>query len=130
MRILLVEDDFISRETLRAFLTDAGHDLIVESDGQSGVHAWQSLQPDLVLMDLMLPVMDGVAAIRSIRRREREAGTLPVGIVVLSATDDEPPLEQARDAGADDFLPKPFSPTVVQARMALWHRVFTLEGRL
>jgi two-component system cell cycle response regulator DivK len=102
--ILLVEDDPPSREGLARFLTRRGHAVLFAADGAEAVQAVRERQPDLVLLDLSLPVMDGWEVTRRLRA---DAFTRSVPIIALSAHALPRDRASALAAGADDFEPKP-----------------------
>ena len=100
--VLLVEDDDATRLALRRDLTAHGYRVDAVSEGSHALERWAARRPDVVLLDLGLPDMDGVRVIRAIRR---EAAT---PILVLSARDAETTKVEALDLGADDYVTKPF----------------------
>ena len=111
-QILLVEDSEDNRQLVKAFLKSTGHRLVMASDGEQGVErvrdAIREGSPfDLVLMDMQMPVMDGYAATRTIRRWERATGCGPVRIVALTAHALEGDRERSLEVGCDDHLTKP-----------------------
>jgi DNA-binding response OmpR family regulator len=111
-RIVLVEDDEGISETLRFNLEAAGHHVQVARDGVSGLRLARTGAPDLVLLDLMLPGMDGIEVCRQLRR----SGTTPV--IMLTARDAEVDRVLGLELGADDYITKPFSIREVLARIA------------
>lgn len=111
--ILVADDDELIRRLLKFVLAGAGYDVQLASDGDELVQLARTATPTLILTDLSMPVLDGVAAIRQLRDEERTAS---VPIIALSACFD---LEHdARDAGATAFLLKPFSLDDLLARIA------------
>lgn len=110
-RILLVEDDDATRRALTANLTAHGYEVRQADSGEEALLLWAKGRPDLVLLDLGLPGIDGLAVVRHIRRE----ATTP--IVVLSARDQERDKVAALDAGADDYLTKPFGMAELHARV-------------
>ncbi len=113
VRILVVEDHLDSREALRALLEAFGYTVLVAANGQEAVDAAQLARPDVVLMDMMMPVMDGFEAIRQLRRR---APTSCTPIIALTAM--EGAQELALHAGADEFVRKPIDIRVLLAKMS------------
>jgi two-component system, cell cycle response regulator DivK len=103
-RILLVEDNEPSRDALGRRLQRRGYDVVPAEDGQQAVSTAREVQPDLILMDLGLPVMDGWEATRLLKA---DALTNRIPIIVLSAHAMTNDREQALAAGADDFDSKP-----------------------
>lgn len=117
--ILIIEDELPIRRFLRASLSDEGYRLNEASSGAEGLRVAQQQQPDLVLLDLGLPDVDG----QEIIERLREWSKVP--IIVLSARDQEAQKIRALDGGADDFVTKPFATGELLARIrtALRHSV-------
>jgi two-component system KDP operon response regulator KdpE len=109
--ILLVEDDPDLRSTVGRFLRGHGHPVDEVGDAGRALERWEASRPDLVLLDLGLPDLDGVSVVRHIRR---EAST---PIVVISARDRETDKVEALDAGADDYVTKPFGMGELRARV-------------
>ncbi|KJB89837.1 hypothetical protein N826_15515, partial [Skermanella aerolata KACC 11604] len=105
--ILLVEDVPLNRELAVAILTGAGHRVDVAGNGQEAVEAARSRRYDLVLMDVQMPVMDGLAATRAIRRDEESRGHSAVPILALTAGVFPAQIEACRDAGMNGHLAKP-----------------------
>jgi adenylate cyclase len=103
-RILVVDDVPQNVRLLEAVLKPCGYDVLTADDGPSGLALVESADPDLVLLDVVMPEMDGYAVCRRIRARE-ETAVLPVIIVTSSGGQEK---KQAIEAGADDFVQKPF----------------------
>jgi DNA-binding response OmpR family regulator len=110
-RILLVEDDATIREMTRLSLERDGFRVETAEDGPSGLAAFLAQPPDMVLLDVMLPGLDGVSVCRAIR----ESSVVPV--VMLTARTDAVDVVLGLEAGADDYVTKPFQPSVLAARM-------------
>jgi two-component system KDP operon response regulator KdpE len=110
-KILVVDDETQIVRVLRQILT--AHDYTVRSadDGAAGLELFVEWQPDLVLADLQMPTMDGL----ELCRRIRTASDVP--IVILSVRDEEETIVEALDAGADDYVTKPFGTSVLLARL-------------
>jgi two-component system KDP operon response regulator KdpE len=109
--ILLVEDDDATRRMVSANLAAKGHDVRVAASGEEALILWEQRRPDLILLDLGLPGMDGLGVLRRVRRE----ATTPV--VVLSARGEERDKVEALDSGADDYLAKPFGMPELHARI-------------
>jgi two-component system KDP operon response regulator KdpE len=121
--LLLIEDDPQFRPLLATALKNQGYRVVTEANGQEGLLAARSQQPNLLILDLGLPDMDGQEVIR----RLRTCSELP--IIVLSARNQEQDITQALDNGADDYLTKPFSTAELLARIkALLRRLAKLPG--
>jgi two-component system response regulator MtrA len=110
-RILLVEDDPSIREVTAIGLRGAGFDVETAVDGAAGLERWRQLQPDLVLLDVMLPRLDGLEVCREIRRES----TVP--IVMVTARGDTIDVVVGLEAGADDYVRKPFEMPELVARI-------------
>jgi CheY-like chemotaxis protein len=104
MKILLVEDNEMNRDMLSRRLQRAGYEVVMAMDGNEGVSMAQSAKPDLILMDLSLPVLDGWEAMRQLKAIP-EMRDIP--IIALSAHAMASDREKAIEAGADDFDTKP-----------------------
>jgi len=112
MRILLVEDDELLGEGLALALADAGHVVDWLKDGASGLAALEQEEFDVVLLDLGLPRMDGMAMLGRVRDRSNE-----VPVIILTARDTLDDRVSGLDAGADDYLVKPFEIDELHARL-------------
>jgi two-component system alkaline phosphatase synthesis response regulator PhoP len=110
-KILIVEDESELVQVLRDYLERAGFHVDAVYDGERAVSAFQQLRPDLVLLDLNLPGMDGFDVARAIRRHSA------VPIIMLTARVEEPDRIIGLELGADDYVTKPFSPREVVARV-------------
>ena len=104
-RILLVDDDRGLLEMLLSIFRRAGyHDLLTASSGLEALRLWREEQPDLVVLDVMMPGMDGFSVLREIRRASR------VPVLMLTARGEAEDRIEGLENGADDYLPKPFLP--------------------
>jgi DNA-binding response OmpR family regulator len=113
-RILVVDDEAILVETIAYNLEQAGYQVTTAADGTSALQATQRETPDLVILDLMLPGMDGIEVCRQLRR-ERNTATTP--IVMLTAKGDEIDKVVGLEVGADDYITKPFGRRELLARV-------------
>ena len=119
-RILVVEDNELSRDMLSRRLTRSGYDVVVAREGEEGVAKASSEKPDLILMDLALPVLDGWEATRRIKAEGRTARIPIIGVSAHAMADDE---KKAREAGCDDFATKPLElPRLLEKIEALLRR--------
>ena len=112
MRILLVEDETVLADTVRRGLTNEGFVVDVAHDGVTGLSAATEHAYDVVLLDLMLPLMNGYDVLKELRRRR-----IWIPVLMLTAKDGEYDQTDAFDLGADDYLTKPFSFLVLVARI-------------
>jgi DNA-binding response OmpR family regulator len=111
MRVLIVDDEPMVREVLERYLTRSGFVADSAGDGEAAIAAFDASRPDLVLLDLMLPMVDGFSVFRSIRAR----AATPV--IMLTARGGETERIAGLELGADDYVAKPFSPREVVARV-------------
>ena len=118
-KVLVVDDDKAVRESLRRSLDFNGYDVVLASDGAEALATIGTVQPDVVVMDVMMPRLDGLEATRALRQTGHD---LP--ILVLTARDAVGDRVEGLDAGADDYLTKPFALEELLARLrALLRRV-------
>jgi len=110
-KILIIEDDPLQADVVQLLLQQDGFDTVNAVDGAEGLRRMYETQPDLVLLDLMLPQMDGW----EVCRRIRELSTVPV-IIMTSRRSDEEKIKGLR-IGADDYIVKPFNPQELAARV-------------
>ena len=111
LSLLLVDDDAELCGMMREFFAQLGHHLECAYNGREGLACAQNGNHDLVILDVMLPVLDGFALLQQLRRRKR------VPVIMLTARVQQPDRIQGLDAGADDYLPKPFDPDELLARI-------------
>lgn len=109
--ILIVEDENELSRVLRSYLERAGMNVIISARGDQGLAIWEKSNPDLVLLDLNLPGMDGLDVARQIRRK----GETP--IIMVTARVEETDRLVGLELGADDYISKPYSPREVVARV-------------
>jgi two-component system phosphate regulon response regulator PhoB len=124
-KILVVEDDRSLREVLTYNLQQAGYDVLTATDGQDGLLQAQLKSPDIVLLDLMLPVVDGLDVCRRLRA---DASTREMLIVMLTAKAEESDELIGFSLGADDYVTKPFSVKVLLERIKALRRRRMGEG--
>ena len=128
MKILIADDDPISRRLLEAALSEWGYDVLVTSDGSEAWEAMQQLEaPSLVISDWMMPHMDGLELCRKIRQMDR---TGYIYFIILTAKDRKEDVIDGLDAGADDFLIKPFNREELKFRTRIGERIIELEQRM
>ncbi|MBF0110265.1 MAG: fused response regulator/phosphatase [Magnetococcales bacterium] len=127
MKILIVDDDRINSTILNRLLAREGHAVVIAHDGVTGVALFRKEHPDLVLMDIRMPRMNGYEAAREIKSL---VANRFVPIIFLTAVTDEDSLVQCIDAGGDDFLTKPFNRTILQAKIEAMERIRRLHGEL
>jgi two-component system cell cycle response regulator len=128
MKILIAEDEPIQLRLLRGLLTRWGHEVVVATDGEQ---AWSVLTgdnaPNLAILDWIMPAMDGVRICRDLRKLSERPYTY---ILVLTARDHKKDLVEALEAGADDYLAKPFDVDELKARIHAGQRLLDLQEQL
>ena len=121
--ILIIEDEPELVKVLRSYLEKAGYRVLSAARGDTGLSTWEHQRPDLVILDLNLPGMDGLDVARSIRRKA------DTPILMLTARVEETDQLIGLELGADDYIAKPFSPRIVVARVrALLRRAEAASG--
>ncbi len=114
-KILVVEDEREIQELVRYNLAKEGYRVECAATGEEAMRrARDALPPDLIVLDLMLPGVDGLEVCRTLKRDE---ATRPIPIVILTAKGEEADVVSGLELGADDYIPKPFSPRVLIARI-------------
>ncbi len=115
-RVLVVDDDPVIADLVAFRLTRLGLDVSVETDGQAGLAAARQLRPDLVVLDWMMPRMNGLEMCAALRAEpDEQLARTPV--LLLTAKAQEPDLERGFAAGATDYIVKPFSPRELATRV-------------
>lgn len=110
-RVLVIEDEAVMAEVVARYLRRDGHDVRTAADGELGLRAYREFSPDIVVLDLMLPEVDGL----EVCRRIRETAQTP--IIMVTARTSEVDRLRGFDLGADDYVAKPFSPRELAARV-------------
>ncbi len=113
--VLIVDDESAGRDTVESILDGEGYALLMASNGAQAIEMARTTQPDVILMDVMMPGMTGFEACRQIRS---DSDLAEIPIILLTALDDRKSLLTGLDAGADDFLTKPFDRYELRARLA------------
>lgn len=109
--ILIIEDEKAIQNIIKAFLEDAGYTTVLADDGLEGIEQFHKCNPDLVLLDLMLPKIDGFAVCELIRKESH------IPVIMLTARDDDDSQIKGFDALADDYITKPFTMPLVMRRI-------------
>jgi len=123
-KVLVADDTQANRTLLRAYLGRLGFETVMAENGLEAIQAFESAEPDMVLMDLMMPVMDGFEAIRRIRELHTRRW---VPIFVVSAMDAEQDVVRGLESGADDYLAKPLSYQIFAAKMRNMARALSFQ---
>lgn len=111
MKILVVEDETVIREGISEFLRSQEYEVLEAKDGLEGLECFRAGQPDLVILDIMMPRMDGLEALRELRK------TSCIPVLMLTAMTDEKTQVKSFDALADDYISKPFSLIILKKRV-------------
>lgn len=112
--VLIVDDEPFNREYLKQELDEYQFDILVAEDGKQALDKFQLFKPDLILLDLMMPVVDGFDVLKNLRsyinKRETE-------VIIISALGDTSSISKGLELGAEDYLSKPFNPIILHARI-------------
>ncbi|MBU3735449.1 MAG: fused response regulator/phosphatase [Methylobacterium sp.] len=127
MKILIVDDDRITRMLMRASLARSHVEVVEAGDGRQALEVFESEQPDMVIMDVTMPVMSGYETAAVIK--QRSAGRF-VPIIFLTSLSDDESLAKCVDSGGDDFLSKPFNGVLLQAKISAMMRIRGLYQQL
>lgn len=120
-KILIVEDDSNIRELLRLYLEREGYEITEASNGEEGVEQWRKVNPDMILLDVMMPIMDGWQVCKIIREESK------VPIIILTAKGETFDKVNGLEMGADDYIVKPLEMREVVARVRAVFRRFAPE---
>lgn len=125
LSILIVEDGVADRMLLATILARQGHRVLTAGNGLEALALFEQERPQLVLMDALMPVMDGFEAARLIKQR---AGDELVPIIFLTSLSEPSELARCLAAGGDDFIAKPYDPVILQAKIQAMHRLRQLQA--
>jgi len=125
LKVLIADDNDSDRMILQAFVKKQGHIPINARDGQEAVELFESERPDIVLLDALMPVMDGFEAARVIKGL---AGENMIPIIFLTSLQDADSLARCLDVGGDDFLSKPYNRVILQAKITAFNRMRLLHS--
>ena len=114
MRILIIEDTEDNRTILRDLFESVGYTVLEATNGEEGIASAERERPDIILMDIQLPVLDGYEATRRIKAIPALSGIPIIAVTSHALSDDE---RKARAAGCDDYVAKPFSPRAMLAKV-------------
>jgi two-component system, HptB-dependent secretion and biofilm response regulator len=124
MKVLAVDDNRTNLHILQVFLKKLGHDVILAENGAEAIRQFTAEAPDLILLDIMMPIMDGFEAARRIKAMNQDRWT---PIIFLSALNRDENLVEGLDAGADDYLTKPINFVVLEAKLRSIQRSLALQ---
>jgi two-component system, cell cycle response regulator DivK len=113
-RILIAEDNLDLTYILLRLVENAGYDSILAVNGREAVDMAASQQPDLILMDVMMPVMDGIEATRQIRQNPKTSSIPIIAVTAMSSIRDK---ERCLENGCNDYMSKPFTPSQLSAKI-------------
>lgn len=125
MQILVVDDQATNRAILTWLLEDEGHTVIEADNGLNAVELYKENQIDIVLMDVMMPVMDGLEATKKIKELQVDGNYVPV--IFLTALDDDKALSECLASGGDDFLSKPYNDAILKSKITAHIRIRELN---
>jgi diguanylate cyclase (GGDEF)-like protein len=129
MKVLLAEDSRTNQMLISSYIEEFGHQVIIVGDGQAAVEAFKKERPDLILMDVIMPVLDGIEAARKIRRLcEENHDWIP--IIFLSALSNSKDIAKGIEAGGDDYLSKPVDSIVLNAKLTAMARIADMREQL
>src|SRR5712692_4058362 len=114
MKILIAEDSATIRRLVAARLAADGYDVVEAADGEEALNLARSNQPDLLILDKVMPKLDGFEVVRALRE---DPATKAVPIVMLTGSTDEDDVLGGLGLGVDEYMPKPFSPRELSARV-------------
>jgi two-component system, OmpR family, alkaline phosphatase synthesis response regulator PhoP len=128
-KVLVVDNEPVLLQTVRSYLEQEGYDVRTARDGQAALQEARAFQPDLIVLDIMLPGLDGLEVLRRLRSGDAAPDLRTVYVIVLTARADEMDRVLGLELGADDYVTKPFSPRELVARVkASLRRVAGLGG--
>jgi len=127
MEILVVDASPSIVALLRSYLTAQGHGVTTVEDGEAAVEAFARLAPDLVLLDVVMPGMDGIEVTKRLRALSRDRW---VPVILVSSLQTEQDVVRGLEAGADDYLPKPINLAVLKAKIRSFHRIVRMQAEM
>jgi DNA-binding response OmpR family regulator len=125
LKILVVEDNDADRFLLARIIKEQGYEIITARDGVEAVDKYQQDRPSIILMDALMPNMDGITAVRQIKSL---AGDSMVLVLFLTSLNDEISLVSCLEAGGDDFITKPYRPAVLTAKVRAFSRMLSMNS--
>jgi diguanylate cyclase (GGDEF)-like protein len=129
MKVLLAEDSRSNQMLISSYIEKFGHQVVIVGDGQAAVEAFKQERPDLILMDVIMPVLDGIEAARKIRAMcEENHDWIP--IIFLSALSNSNDIAKGIEAGGDDYLSKPVDSIVLNAKLTAMARIADMREQL
>ena len=126
MKILIVEDEFVSRSKISKLVSSLGYETIIAENGHEGLELWEKDRPRIVITDWVMPGMDGVTLCKRIRDAEGDRYTYIIIVTTKSSIHD---IVKGIEAGADDFLSKPYIKEELMVRIGAGKRIISFETR-
>src|SRR5688572_29447631 len=128
MKILVADDDALIRRLLQALLSKLGHEVELVEEGHAALKALETTPPpQLAILDWVMPGLTGLEVCKKLRAKHTRSRTY---VILLSAKADKQDAIAGLDAGADDYLPKPFDPMTLLARLRVAQRIITFQQEL
>ncbi|MCB1141356.1 MAG: response regulator [Leptospiraceae bacterium] len=118
LKILVVEDNFINQQVIVALLTKMGHRPDVSANGKEALELLQNIQYEVILMDMQMPIMDGLSTTREIRKMDSNMKNVPIIAMTANASNDD--REKCLEAGMDDYLSKPINQKLLKDKLDEW----------
>lgn len=126
MKVLIVDDELISRTKLEKHVSAMGHEVLVACNGKEALSLWMQHRPDMVITDWVMPEMTGIELVKEIKRLQGSRYSYVIMITSQSETDE---MVTGMEAGADDFIAKPFIKAELTVRMKAGERILNFESR-
>ncbi|MDO7643675.1 MAG: fused response regulator/phosphatase, partial [Reinekea forsetii] len=127
LRILIADDNESDRMILRSIVSKEGHEVILAANGEEAIRLFWEHRPDLILLDVIMPIMDGLSVAKELRSRLAEDY---VPIVFLTSLQDPESLAKCLDSGGDDFLSKPYNRVILKAKIKAFGRMRLMHEKL
>jgi DNA-binding response OmpR family regulator/anti-sigma regulatory factor (Ser/Thr protein kinase) len=127
LRILIADDNESDRMILRSIVRKEGHEVILAANGEEAIRLFWEHQPDLILLDVIMPVLDGLSVAKELRSKLAEDY---VPIIFLTSLQDPESLAKCLDSGGDDFLSKPYNRVILKAKIKAFGRMRSMHEKL
>ena len=130
IEVLVAEDNEVSALACEQILTGLRLNFKIARDGEEAVRFWKTFKPEIVIMDIMMPCMNGYEATAAIRTEEASTGRSRTPIIAITASTLEHDRNACLDADMDDYLPKPFTPELLAAKIDVWRSLVAGEAKI
>lgn len=127
LRILIADDNETDRMILRTIVRKEGHEVLLAANGEEAIRVYNDSNPDLILLDVLMPVMDGLQVAKNIRQSDPDNY---VPIIFLTSLQDAESLAQCLESGGDDFLSKPYNRVILKAKIKAFGRMRSMHEKL